>query len=76
MDEGPSCPAAHRSGAATGTPSGDNHPEFRKAAIQSGRDSAGVLAALLPRADRCRGSKPCWLWAAAERANRREGFRQ
>jgi hypothetical protein len=42
MDEGPSCPAAHRSGAATGTPSGDNHPEFRKAAIQSGRDSAGV----------------------------------
>ena len=42
MDEGPRYPAAHRSGAATGAPSGNNHTEFRKAAIQSGRDSAGV----------------------------------
>jgi hypothetical protein len=42
MDEGPSCPAAHRFGAATGTPPGDNHAEFRKAVIQSGRGSAGV----------------------------------
>jgi hypothetical protein len=40
MDEGPSCPAAHRSGAATGAPSGNT--EFRKAAIRSGRGGVGV----------------------------------
>jgi hypothetical protein len=42
MDEGPSCPAAHRSGAATGAPSGGNLTEFCKAVIQSGRGRAGV----------------------------------
>src|ERR1700730_13127554 len=42
MDEGPSCPAAHRSGAATGAPSGNNHTEFRKAVIQPGRGGVGI----------------------------------
>jgi hypothetical protein len=42
MDEGPSCPAAHRSGGATGAPSGNNHTEFRKAVIQSGRGGVGI----------------------------------
>jgi hypothetical protein len=42
MDEGPSCPAAHRSGAATGAPSGDDRTEFRKAVIQSGRGGVGI----------------------------------
>jgi hypothetical protein len=41
MDEGPSCPAARRSGAATGAPSG-NHTEFNKAAIQPGRGGVGI----------------------------------
>src|ERR1700722_240152 len=36
MEESPIFPAAQRSGAATGAPSGD-HTEFRKAAIQPGR---------------------------------------
>ena len=42
MDEGPRCPAAHRSGAATGAPSGNNRTEFDRAVIQSGRGGVGV----------------------------------
>jgi hypothetical protein len=42
MDEGPSRPAAHRSGAATGAPSGTTHIEFRKAVIQPGRGGVGI----------------------------------
>jgi hypothetical protein len=42
MDEGPSCPAAHRFGAATGAPSGNNRTEFRKAVIPSGRGGVGI----------------------------------
>jgi hypothetical protein len=42
MDEGPSCPATHRSGAVTGAPSGINRNEFRKAVIQAGRGGASV----------------------------------
>jgi hypothetical protein len=42
MDEGPSCPATHRSGAVTGAPSGNNRNEFCKAVIQAGRGGVGV----------------------------------
>jgi hypothetical protein len=42
MDEGPSCPAARRSGVATGAPSGVNRNEFRKAVIQPGRGGVGI----------------------------------
>jgi hypothetical protein len=42
MDEGPRWPAAHRSGGATGAPSGNNRTEFCEAAIQSGRGGVGV----------------------------------
>jgi hypothetical protein len=42
MDEGPSCPAARRSGAATGAPSGNSRNEYRKAVIQSGRGGVGI----------------------------------
>ena len=42
MDEGPSCPATHESGAVTGAPSGNNRIEFRKAVIRAGRGGVGV----------------------------------
>jgi hypothetical protein len=42
MDEGPRYPAAHRSGAATGAPLGNNRTEFRKAVIQPGRGGVGI----------------------------------
>jgi hypothetical protein len=42
MDEGPSCPATHRSGAVTGAPSGINRNEFGKAVIQAGRGGASI----------------------------------
>ena len=41
MDEGPSRPVANRSGAATGTPPGDQI-EFATAVIQSGRGGVGI----------------------------------
>jgi hypothetical protein len=41
MDEGPSRPVVNQSGAATGTPSGDNI-EFETAVIQSGRGGVGI----------------------------------
>jgi hypothetical protein len=41
MDEGPSYPAARRSGVATGTPSGNNI-EFAMAVIRSGRGRVRV----------------------------------
>jgi hypothetical protein len=34
MDEGPSFPATHRSGAVTGAPLGNNRNAFRKPVIQ------------------------------------------
>jgi len=42
MDEGPRCPAAHRFGAATGAPSGNNRTEFRKTVIQPVRSGVGI----------------------------------
>jgi hypothetical protein len=41
MDEGPSRPVVSRSGAATGTPAGDNI-KFAAAVIQSGRGGVGI----------------------------------
>jgi hypothetical protein len=41
MDEGPSRPVVSQSGAATGTPSGDNI-KFATAVIQSGRGGVGI----------------------------------
>jgi hypothetical protein len=42
MDEESSCPATHRSGAVTGTPSGNNRNEFRTAVIQAGRGGVSI----------------------------------
>jgi hypothetical protein len=41
MDEGPSRPVANQSGAATGTPLGDNI-ELNTAVIPSGRGGVGI----------------------------------
>lgn len=41
MDEGPSCPVAHRSGAAAGIPSG-NSITFPMAVTRSGRGGVGT----------------------------------